>query len=149
LVPFGTLNPTLPDWGEDLRRCHEVYRMPGIRLHPNYHGYTLADPAVPRLLHGAAERRLGGENAVAIGDVRAQHPLVSVPDVEVRPLADLLGPAGKPRVMLLNAGRAVPAPTLKALATQGVCFDTSRVEGVGGVGAFLKSLPPGRVIFGT
>ncbi|MSU48419.1 MAG: metal-dependent hydrolase [Opitutus sp.] len=149
LVPFGTVNLSLPDWEEDLRRCHEVHRMPGIRIFPNYHGYTLADAAAARLLRGAAERKMVVQLAVAMEDVRTQHPLVRVSDVDLRPLSDALEQAGNPRVMLLNAGRAVPAATLKTLAARGVRFDISRVEGVGGVGAFLRSVPAGRVLFGT
>lgn len=149
LVPFGTVNVSLPDWEEDLRRCHEVHRMPGIRLFPNYHRYTFADPPARRLLQLAAQRKLVVQIAVTMEDVRTQHPLASVPDVDVRPLAEALTGATRARVMLLNAGRAVPAATAKSLAALGVYFDTSRVEGVAGVGAFVRSLPRGRVVFGT
>src|SRR4051794_19252925 len=37
------LNPTLPGWERSLRACRENWSAAGVRLHPNYHGYSPAD----------------------------------------------------------------------------------------------------------
>ena len=150
LVPFGSVNPKLPDWEEDLRRCHEAHQMPGIRLYPNYHHYLLDDPKFAKLLDLAGERRLTGQVAVTLEDERMQHPLMQVPHVDVKPLPALLSSRPGLRVVLLNWSRAAKSDQLAGLASAGqVYFDIATVEGVGGVGNLLKQVPADRVVFGS
>jgi len=150
LVPFGTVNPKLPDWAEDLRRCHEDYRMPGIRLHPNYHGYTLDDPVFGELLARADERGLVVQLVVRMDDDRVRHPLMQVADVDVKPLADLVAARPKLRLVLLNALRTLRSDVLVQLAAAGnVYFEISMLEGIGGVAKLLTTLSPERVLFGS
>lgn len=107
LLPMGTVNPTLADWREDLRRCHERHRMRGIRLHPNYHGYDLSSPLFVELLEAATARGLLVQIVACMEDVRTQHPLVRVKDVDLAPLTAHLDRLPRARVQVLNAKRGV------------------------------------------
>jgi predicted TIM-barrel fold metal-dependent hydrolase len=149
LLPFGSVNPALPDWEEDLRRCHETFGMRGIRLHPNYHGYTLADPKFARLLGMAAERNLLVQIAVLMEDTRTHHHLMQVADVDVSPLIDLMARIPRARVLLLNSGKVLQRPPERLVTTRGLCHDIARLEGSGEVARAMRALPRGAVLFGT
>jgi len=150
LVPFGSINPKLPDWQEDLRRCQEQHKMPGIRLHPNYHGYDLKDSAFVELLHLAAAHGLIVQVALCMEDERTQHPLMRAAPVDISPLADLVKSERGLRVVILNWNSLEDLKEAQKLASTGhVYFDISMVESVGGVARMAQAIPIQQVLFGS
>lgn len=150
LVPFGSVNPKLPDWREDLGRCAEEFRMPGIRLHPNYHGYALGDPSFAELLRLAAARRLIVQLVLSMEDERTQTPLMRVPDVDLSPLPELLKKQQDARIAVLNADHLHAVEVARKLsASGGAWFDFCMVEGVGGVARLVRELSADRVLFSS
>jgi uncharacterized protein len=150
LLPFGSINPTLPDWEEDLRRCAEDLRMKGIRLHPNYHGYKLDDQRARSVLSAAAERGLVVQLAVSMEDERTQNPVFRVPHVDCAPLARLAGDCPGLKLVVLNAFRAMsPQEAEKPAAAGHVAFDIAMLEGAGGVGRLVREIGLEHVVFGS
>jgi predicted TIM-barrel fold metal-dependent hydrolase len=149
LLPFGCVNPKLPDWQEDLRRCHEDFKMAGIRLHPNYHGYDLKDPVFGELLGSATQRGLIVQLALCMEDERTQHPLMRVPPVDLGPLAELVKTMPKVRLVIFNCYPQLRFD-LRLLANAGeVYFDLSMIEGVGGIARLIQAVSAEKVLFGS
>jgi predicted TIM-barrel fold metal-dependent hydrolase len=150
LLPFGSINPKLPDWQDDLRRCHEEHKMRGIRLHPNYHGYDLRDAAFAELLKLAASRGLIVQLALCMEDERTQHPLMRVAPVDLTPLADLVKAAPKLKLVVLNCYPQIAPDQLDRLVPAGnVYFELSMLERVGAVARLIEKVTLDRVLFGS
>ena len=159
LVPIGSVNLAWPDWEDDVRRCHEVFKMPGVRIYPGYQPFNLGHPALPRLVKITAERRLLLQVAFQMEDPRVHHPLVKIEPIDARPLVAALKAAPEARVELLHFSGNVQGSDLNQLMTEtSARIDLSRWEGNGAVGRMLGVGPGGkggarvpleRVVFGS
>ena len=150
LIPFGSVNPMLPDWEEDLRRCAHEHHMPGIRLHPGYHGYKLDDPAFARLLRLAVQERLIVQLALCMEDERMMSPLLRAPAVAPAPLAGLAKQIGGLRLVLLNTRSPLGVAPLTALRGPAeVYLEIAMLEGVAAIERLLAAVPLARLCFGS
>lgn len=158
LVPVGSINPVWPDWEEDLRRLHEVHKMPGLRLYPSYHNYSLDRPEFVELLGKASERGLIVQIAFDIEDERVHHPVLRLAAVDAAPLIDAAKKVPKARIQLLNCRSALPRTgTATLVQDTKISFDISNIEGVGALGRLIEGnhwsikaqIPATRLIFGS
>jgi len=159
LLPFGTVNLAWPDWREDLRRCHEVLKMPGIRVYPLYQTFDFAHPDFAALLEEVNRRKMILQIVGDMEDIRHHHPIVEVRSVNFEPLVDLLGKVSGARVQLVYWNHRVARNLLSRMVNDTrVYFDTSRVEGAGEVGRLIAgkswsgdptAVPADRFVFGS
>lgn len=149
-LPFGSVNPTLPDWEDDLRTCAHVHHCPGIRLYPNYHGYSLDNPVFVRLLRLATELDLVVQIALVMEDERMMHPRLRVDPVDPAPLPALVRQVPGLRLVLVNALRTLRGNLLREIVAAGeVYVEISMLEGAGGIGNLLETVPLPRLLFGS
>jgi len=150
LLPMGAINVTLPGWEDDLKRCHENHGMRGIRLVPGYHGYSLDDARLRQLLELVDEYHMLVQIAVRLEDPRTQHRLLSVKDVDLKPLLTLVADHSKVPIVLLNALSSGNLELHSQLVMAGrIYFDLSTLEGLAGLERQLQSLPAERILFGS
>jgi predicted TIM-barrel fold metal-dependent hydrolase len=152
LIPFGAINPKLPDWEEDLRRCQEEFGMPGIRLHPNYHNYTVSDPDFLRLLRLTAERCLIVQIVPWMEDERCMNPVLRVPTADLSALPSVLEEAPQARIAVMNGVTSVgwsEQPPLRFPKARRVVFDIAILEGMMDLRGLVAAVGLEHIVFGS
>jgi predicted TIM-barrel fold metal-dependent hydrolase len=156
-IPFGSVNPVWPDWEEDLRRCHEVHHMSGIRLYPSFHNYRLDRPEVARLMELATRRSLLVQIAIDMEDERVHHPIITAPPVDAAPLTAIAKQLPQAKFQLLNGLTALQRAGAALTQESGIVFDIANLEGTGTVGRLIDGkhgsiraqVPAARLLFGS
>jgi predicted TIM-barrel fold metal-dependent hydrolase len=158
LVPFGSVNIAWPDWEEDLRRCHEVHKMPGIRIYPGYQPFDLNHPEMEKLVHSIAERRLLLQIIFGMEDPRVYHPVINLGPVTFAPLAKLAASIPEARIESLHFPNSPQGRDFAEFIGQPNTYvEISRFEGNGAIGRMIGAVeglpslraPVDRVLFGS
>jgi predicted TIM-barrel fold metal-dependent hydrolase len=132
--------------------------MPGLRLYPAYHGYTLDHPEFVRLLTVAAQQGVVVQIAMRMEDERVQHPAIDVSLVNAAPLLDALKKVPQAKVQLINSAGPLLGNNVPALVRETqIMFDIAATEGNGGVGRLIAgtnpsyrgAIPVDRLVFGS
>src|SRR5207244_12268928 len=158
LIPFGSVNLAWPDWQEDVRRCHEVHKMPGIRIYPGYQPFDLDHPGMESLVKMTSERGLVLQVVFGMQDPRAHHPIINVGAVTFGPLLKAVKSTPNAKVELLHFSGSSQGEDLSLFMTKtNTIMDISRLEGNGAVGRMIGSItglpsahvPVERIVFGS
>jgi len=150
LIPSGAINPMLPDWQDDVRRCAEQHGMRILRITPTYHGYDLAHARFRDLLQLSLSRNLLLQIVVRMEDERTQPPLLRAKDLDLAPLEPIAAEFPTSKIQLLNALHSPAAQQwLQRGIPPNVTFDIGTLEGSAGITRILKSLPPTQLCFGS
>src|SRR6266571_5088473 len=158
LIPFGSVNLAWPDWQEDVRRCHEVHKMPGIRIYPGYQPFDLDHPGMESLLKMTSERGLVLQVVFGMEDPRVHHPIINVGPVTFGPLWKAVNETPSAKVQLLHfSGSSQGEELSQFMAKPNTFLDISRLEGNGAVGRMIGSIeglpsarvPVDRIVFGS
>src|SRR5437667_882851 len=133
LIPFGSVNLAWPDWQEDVRRCHENYKMPGIRIYPGYQPFDLDHPGMESLVKMTSERGMILQVVFGLEDPRVHHPIINVGPVTFGPLLKVLNGTPNAKVQLLHFAPNRGDDLAQFMMTTNTFIDISQLEGNGAV----------------
>jgi len=103
LIPFATLNPTWAGWEEDLKRCSDELGFKGLRLYPQYHGYSITDSVALKIIDAATERNWVVQVPMTLVDRRQRHSWDIAEDIPPSDFEKLVALRPNTKWMFLNS----------------------------------------------
>jgi len=142
-----TVNPTLPNWRENLEEWVEQRRVRAVKLFPNYHMYSLSEDCVRDLMPVLEKLRVAPMVQMRIEDERSHYPLMKVPGV---PCEDVIALARSfPRVPIIALCAYFKEAAALAPTSPNLHVDLSFMETTDTLATALRTIPARQILFGS
>ena len=89
-IPFVVLDPNLMLWKKHLQECLENYNVKGIKLHPDYHKYSLLEDKTAEIMEEARNYGLPVYIQTSLLDMRHHPGDCLVPEVPILEVAQAI-----------------------------------------------------------
>jgi len=153
LMPFAVINPNFYLWKDHLRECVESYGVKGIKLHPDYHKFSLLAGEVADLMGEARRLKLPVYVQTSLLDMRHHPGYCFVPEVPILEVAQAIEHYPE-NTFIVGGGKHFSGSVqiLLKYAPKSTNFYIA-IDGIGGpfdgLERLVKQIGSSRILFGT
>ncbi|MBD3181277.1 amidohydrolase family protein [Candidatus Poribacteria bacterium] len=150
LLPVAVIDPSMTNWSQSMEKCFIEMKFIALKLHPNYHGYSLSHDSVYQMLELAGQTNKPVIIQMRIQDIRAQSDLARAEDVSIQQVIGVV--RDHPNTGFILGGikwveAAVSSQDIKEL--ENLWLDISNLEYMGGLRRMIQLYGPQKLVFGT
>jgi len=151
-IPFVVINPNLMNWKQHLHECLDKYDVKGIKLHPDYHKYSLLEKKTAEVMAEAEKYNLPVYIQTSLLDMR-HHPGYSlVPEIPIEKVAQTIEHF-RNNTFIIGGGkhfRTRASELIKATSRKNFYLVTDGIGGpFDGIGGLLNERGSTRLLFGS
>jgi len=151
-LAFAVINPNLLSWKEHLQECLETYGIVGIKLHPDYHKYSLLEDGAAAVMEEARGLGLPVWIQTSVLDMRHHPGYCFVPEVPIAEVARAVDRYAE-NTFVIGGGKHFGSRVnelLQLAASRNFYIVTDGLGGpFDGLGGLAERIGSGRLLFGT
>jgi len=153
LIPFAVINPNFYLWKNHLEECIKKYGAKGIKLHPDYHKFTLLAEETSQVMDEARKLRLPVYIQTSLLDMRHHPGYCFVPEVPILEVAQAVE-RYRENAFIVGGGKhfnyAVQQLLKYAPKSENFYIATDGLGGpFDGLGGLVKQIGSSRLLFGS
>jgi predicted TIM-barrel fold metal-dependent hydrolase len=152
-IPFAVINPNFCSWQEHLRECIDEYGIRGIKLHPDYHKFSLLRERASEVMQEARELDLPVYIQTSLLDLRHHPGYCFVAETPISEVATLVSRYWR-NTFIIAGGKHFQTRVRELINSAGKRQNFFlATDGIGGpfdgLGPLAEQIGSSRLLFGT